>query len=213
MSWARSYHLALHLLPAGLRRKHGPAMEALFARELQRARERGRLDGVLTGAAGVWDVIRRGAYEQLRAGWGHDAAGERHDHAPSEWWNIHAHEPQPAGADLGGPHMQQYTTRQLLRRHAVSFAIAFVALTALMLALFARKQVPELSARGATAGTIAEVLLLAVPFIAAMTIPMAVLIAVLRDFTRFRADGTLAAARREHGGVARRSRRVGARRW
>ncbi|HEX5436108.1 MAG TPA: LptF/LptG family permease [Gemmatimonadaceae bacterium] len=201
MSWTRAYRLALHLLPAGLRRKHGSAMEILFARELRRARERGRLEGTLAGAAGVWDVIRRGAYEQLRPG--REAADERRDHTPWEWWNMDARGPQPAGANLGGPHVPQYTTRQLLRRHAVSFAIAFVALTASMLALFARKQLPALSARGAPAGTIAEALLLAVPFIAAMTIPMAVLIAVLRNFTRFSAEGTLAVARRERDGVRR----------
>jgi hypothetical protein len=159
MSWTRTYRLALHLLPAELRRKHGPAMEVLFARELRRAREHGRLEGILAGAAGVWDVIRRGAYEQVRPG--RDAADEHHDHTSWEWWNTDAHETQPAGANLGEPHVPRYTTRQLLRRHAVSFAIAFVALTASMLALFARKQVPALSARGAPAGTIAEALLLA----------------------------------------------------
>lgn len=205
MSWTRTYRLALHVLPAGLRRKHGPAMEALFARELQRAREGGRLEEILAGAAGVWDVVRRGAYEQVRPQVrpGRDAAGERHDYMPWERWNIDAHAPQPAGANFGGPHMPQYTTRQLLRRHATSFTIAFIALTALMLALFARKQIPALGARGASAGTVAEVLLLALPFLAAMTIPMAVLVAVLRDFTRFRADGTLAAARRERDGIRR----------
>ncbi len=203
MSWTRTYRLALHLLPIRLRSKHGAAMEALFVRELQRARARGRLEGVLAGAAGVWDVIRRAAYEQVRPAWGRGAAGERRDHSQSEWWNIDAHEPQPAGANLGGSRMPQYTTRQLLRRHVVSFIIAFAVLTASLLALFARKQVPALSARGASAGTIAEVLLLAVPFIAAMTIPMAVFVAVLRDFTRFRAEGTLATARRERDGIRR----------
>lgn len=203
MSWMRTYRLALRLLPAGLRRKHGPAMEDLFVRELQRARERGRLDGVLAGAAGVWDVVRRGAYEQVRPVWGRDAAGERSDRSPSECWNIYAHEPLPAGANLGGPHMPQYTTRQRLRRHAVSFTIAFLMLTISMLALFARKQLPELSARGASTSTVVEVLLLALPFIAAMTIPMAVFVAVLKDFTRFRSDGMLAAARRERDGIRR----------
>ena len=100
MSWTRTYRLALYLLPGALRHKHGLAMEALFARELQRARERGRLDGVLAGAAGVWDAVRRGVYEQLRPGWGRDSAGERPDHSPSEWWNIDAHDPLPAGAAL-----------------------------------------------------------------------------------------------------------------
>ena len=202
MSWTRAYRVALRLLPAGLRRKHGVAMEALFARELERARARGWLEGALAGAAGVWDVVRRGAYEQLRPG--RHAAGERRARPSGEVWNMDAHGPQqPTGANLGGPHVPQPTTRQLLRRHAISFAIAFVALTASLLALYATRQVPALSARGAPAGTIAEALLLAVPFVAAMTIPMAVLVAVLREFTRLRADGTLAAARRERGGVRR----------
>jgi hypothetical protein len=201
MSWTRMYHLAVYLLPARLRRKHGPAMEALFARELERAREHGRLDGVLAGVTGVLDLVRRGAYEQVRPGC--YPAAERHDLSPSEWWNIDAHGSQPAGANLGGPHMPQYTTRQLLRRHAVSFTIAFVVLTAVLLASFATKQIPALDAQGASAGTIAEVLLLALPFLAAMTIPMAVFVAVLRDFTRLRADGTLAAARRERDGIRR----------
>lgn len=166
MSWPRVYRLTLRLLPGGLRRKHGPAMEALFARELERARARGRLPGALAGAAGVWDAAWRGAYEWFRP------------------------QPTPASAHFEGPHMPQITTREFLRRLAASFAIAFVALTAALLVLFASKRVPTLSARGATAGTIAEALLLAVPFIAAMTIPMAVLVAVLREFTRLGAVGT-----------------------
>lgn len=201
MSWTRAYRLTLHLLPAGLRRKHGPAMEALFARNLGRARERGRVHGALAGAAGVWDVVRRGAYEQLRPA--RDPAGEHHDDRSPDRWNLGAHGPQPAGANFGGPHMPPPTTRALLRRHAASFAVAFVALTASLLAVFASRRVPALSARGVPAGTIAEVLLLAVPFTAALTIPMAVLIAVLREFTRLEADGTLAAARRERRGVRR----------
>lgn len=201
MSWTRTYRLALHALPAGLRRKHGPAMEALFARELQRARESGRLEATLAGSAGLWDVARRSAYELVRPAL--RAASERHAHTDSEWWDIDAHEPQQAGANPGGQPMPKYTTRQLLRRHATSFAIAFLALTAILLVNFARKQIPELSARGASAGTIAEAMLFAVPFIAAMTIPMAVFIAVLREFTRLRADGTLAAARRERNGLRR----------
>jgi lipopolysaccharide export LptBFGC system permease protein LptF len=203
MSWTRAFRLSLYMLPLALRRKHAEAMEALFARELQRARERGRLEATLAGAAGVWDVIRRGAYEQLRPGWRRSAAGEHREHSPSESWSIDAHGPRQAGANLGGPHMPQYTTRQLLRRHAVLFTIAFLALTLSMLALFARKQLPMLSTRGASGDTIMTVLLLAIPFIAAMTIPMAVFVAVLREFTRFRADGTLAVALRERDGIRR----------
>jgi lipopolysaccharide export LptBFGC system permease protein LptF len=145
----------------------------------------------------VWDVVRRGAYEQVRQG--RDAVGERSDRRSRELWNMDAHGPPSVGANLGGPLMPQPTTRQLLRRHAVSFSVAFVALTASLLALYAARQLPRLGARGGPA----ELLLLSVPFIAAMTIPMAVLIAVLREFTRLAADGTLAAARRERGGIRR----------
>jgi lipopolysaccharide export LptBFGC system permease protein LptF len=196
MSWARAFRLVLHLLPAELRRKHGPAMEALFARDLGRARARGLLHGALAGAAGIWDVARRGVYERLRAG--HGASRER---CPPERCEMDAGGPQPARPDLGRPEMPQLTTRQLLLRHAASFAITFVALTASLLARFATRQVSALSARGAPAGTIAGALLLAVPFTAAMTIPMAVLVAVLREFTRLGADRTLAVGRRERAGV------------
>lgn len=185
MSWTSAYRLTLRLLPLELRRKHGPAMEALFAHELVRARARGRLHGALAGAAGICDAVWRGAYEQVRPGL--EEADPLRDHR----------------ANLGNSHPPQPTARQLLRAHAASFAIAFVALTATLLALFAKRQVPALSAQGAPASTIAEALLLAVPFISALTIPMAVLIAVLREFTRLGGLGTLVAAGRERNGVRR----------
>jgi lipopolysaccharide export LptBFGC system permease protein LptF len=201
MSWTRAYRLALHLLPAPLRRNHGSAMEALFAREIGRARARGRLHGALAGVAGVWDVVRRGAYEQVRPA--RDAAGERSDHPCQIGSSMAAHGPQAAGANPGGPLMPQPTTRQLLRRHAASFAVAFVALTALLLANYAMRRLPDLSGHAASAGAVAELVLLAAPFIAALTIPMAVFVAVLYEFTRLGADGTLGAARRERDGVRR----------
>lgn len=179
MTWTTIYRLALWTLPAGLRRKHGPAMEALFARELARASARGWLRGVWAGAAGIWDVLRRGAYEQMRP-----------NHVV-------------ASTNLGGPPMPQPTTRQLLLRHAASFVIAFVALTTALVTLYATRRVPALRAQGMPTGTIAEVVLLAAPFTAAMTIPMAVLVAVLFEFSRLGADGTLAAARRERAGIRR----------
>ena len=199
MSWTSLYRLALQLLPTGLRRKHGLAMETLFARELIRARARGRLYGALAGAAGVWDVVRRGVYEQVRQS--RDAASEVRDDRPQERWSMDVNGPKPAGANLGEPHLPQPTTRQLLRRHAISFATAVAALTALLLAIFATRQLPALHAPGTPSSALAEALLLAVPFTAALTIPMAVLVAVLWEFTRLGADGTLAAARRERSGV------------
>ena len=97
--------------------------------------------------------------------------------------------------------MSSPATRQLLRRHAVAFGVTFASLTVFLVANYAAKRLPQLS--GAAAGTLVEAVLLAVPFTAAMTIPMAVLVAVLWVFTRLGAEGALAAARRERHGVRR----------
>jgi lipopolysaccharide export LptBFGC system permease protein LptF len=94
-------------------------------------------------------------------------------------------------------------TRQLLRHHAVAFAVSFVSLTAVLLANYAVKHVPQLGASGVRTATMVEALLLAVPFTSAMTIPMAVFLAVLSVFTRLGAEGTLSEARRERDGVRR----------
>jgi hypothetical protein len=107
------------------------------------------------------------------------------------------------GATPGGPSMAKLTTRQLLRRHATPFVVSFTSLTVLLLANDAVRQVPALSARGVPAGAIVEVLLLAVPFTLALTIPMAVFLAVSWVFTRLGAAGVLASARRERHGVRR----------
>lgn len=178
MTVTRIYRLSLYLLPAELRRKHGANMEALFLRELALARARGGLAGTLACAEGVGDVVRRAAYEQFR--------------------------PIREAAHMDGAPMPPLTTGQLLRRHAVTFLTAFVALTAPLLFLFARSRVvPAMGAYGASAGAMAEAVLLALPFTAALTIPMAVLLAVLREFTRLGADGTLAAARGVRHGARR----------
>jgi lipopolysaccharide export LptBFGC system permease protein LptF len=174
MSWERVYRMALHLLPAGLRQKHGHAMETLFARELAQARTQGRLQSARVGVVSVWDVVRRATYEQLRS--------SRH-----------------VVKDPSVPP----TGRQLLRRSATSFAISFTALTGLLVASFVRRQLPALNAAGATEGSIREVLLLAVPFTAALTIPMSVFVAVLWEFTRLGAAGALAVARRNRDGMRR----------
>jgi Lipopolysaccharide export system permease LptF/LptG len=104
--------------------------------------------------------------------------------------------------------MPDPSTRQLLRRHAVAFAVSFVSLTALLVAIFAAKQVPQLSASGVQTGTIAEAVLLAVPFSAAMTIPMAVFLAVLWVFTRLGSEGVLAAAQRRRAAPGRTTTRT-----
>jgi lipopolysaccharide export LptBFGC system permease protein LptF len=107
------------------------------------------------------------------------------------------------GANPGGLSMSNLVTRQLLRRHATPFVISFTSLTGLLLANYAVRQVPQLSARGVPASTIVETLLLALPFIVAMTVPMAVFVAVSWVFTRLGAEGALAAAQRKRHGVRR----------
>ena len=99
--------------------------------------------------------------------------------------------------------MSKLTTRQLLRRHAIPFVVSFASLTVLLLANHALQQVPQLSARGVPRGLIVEVLVLAVPFTLALTIPMAVLLAVSWVFTRLGKEGVIASARRERHGLRR----------
>jgi len=99
--------------------------------------------------------------------------------------------------------MAKLTTRLLLRRHATPFAVSLTSLTVLLLANNAMQLVPQLSSRGVPAGGIAEVLLLAVPFTLALTIPMAVFLAVSWVFTRLGKEGVIAWARRERHGLRR----------
>lgn len=200
MSWASVYRLALHLLPARLRRKHGHAMEDLFTRELAQARTQGWLQTARVGAGGVWDVIRRAVYEHARVGF---ITMDLRDSPSQEPGPPDEHSSRLAHTNIGETYVPQPTGHLLLRRHATSFVTAFTALTVLLVASFARKQLPALNAAGTVHGNLAEILLLAVPFTAAMTIPMSVFVAVLWEFTRLGADGTLAAARQKRGGVRR----------
>jgi lipopolysaccharide export LptBFGC system permease protein LptF len=103
----------------------------------------------------------------------------------------------------GGPPMPQPTTWQLLRRLTMAFAVSCASLTLLLLTNQAVRQVPQLRGTGAAAGEIADVLLLSVPFTVALTIPMAVFVAVSWVFSRLGAEGVLASARRERHGFQR----------
>ena len=99
--------------------------------------------------------------------------------------------------------MSKLSTRKLLRRHATPFAITVASLTAFLLANHAVRQLPQLRARGVPAGTIVEALLLAMPFTLALTIPMAVFLAVSWVFTRLDVEGVLASAQQERHGIRR----------
>jgi lipopolysaccharide export LptBFGC system permease protein LptF len=107
------------------------------------------------------------------------------------------------GANSGGSWMSRITTRLLLRRHATPFAVSLASLTVLLLANQALQQVPKLTESGVPTSLIVEVLVLAVPFTLALTIPMAVLLAVLWVFAGLGAEGVIAAAKRERHGVRR----------
>lgn len=121
-------------------------------------------------------------------------------HTPSEIAGVSA--PENA-VTMRGPSMPTLATRTLLRRLATAFAVACVTLTALMLTHYAVRLSQQLSPRGAPAGTIVEALLLGVPFMLAMTVPMAVFLAVSWLFTRLAAEGVLASAQRERHGLRR----------
>jgi lipopolysaccharide export LptBFGC system permease protein LptF len=107
------------------------------------------------------------------------------------------------GANLGGPSMSKLSSSQLLRRHVTPFVVTFASLTLLLLGNQALRLFPRLSAQGAPDGTVGEVLVLSLPHTVALTIPMAVLVAVLWVFTRLGKEGVLAAAQLERTGVRR----------
>lgn len=86
-------------------------------------------------------------------------------------------------AALAGPN------RQHLRDLGSAYAVALVALTTAMLALYARSGWARWRMREIPIATAFEYVMLAIPFTAALTIPMAVFVAVLCTGTRAAANG------------------------
>ena len=91
--------------------------------------------------------------------------------------------------------MSEILPRQLLRRHARSFVVALAILTSVLMAPQVLRWVPRLMERGASTGTIVEVLLLSLPFTLALTVPLAVFPAVCWVFTRLGREGALSSTR------------------
>src|SRR5713226_8925953 len=91
------------------------------------------------------------------------------------------------------PLLVRTISRYLLRQHGAPLGFALAALTSLMLIQQIAKQLSSLLGKGLRSGVIVEVFVLSVPFIVAVTLPMAVLVAVVRVFTRLGADGEIAA--------------------
>jgi lipopolysaccharide export system permease protein len=86
-------------------------------------------------------------------------------------------------------------SRYLLRQLAGPFVFALAALTSLMLLSQIAKKFGALVGKGLPWTVIAEVFALSIPFIVAMTLPMAVLVAVLYAFSHLAADNEITAMR------------------
>jgi len=85
--------------------------------------------------------------------------------------------------------------RYLLRQHAGPFVFALSALTGIMLLNQVARRFDRLVGKGLEWSVIAEVFVLSIPFIVAMTLPMAVLLAVLYAFSQLAADSEITAMR------------------
>src|SRR5213082_1608155 len=94
-------------------------------------------------------------------------------------------------------------SRYLLRQHVAPLGFALAALTSLMLIQQIAKQLSSLLGKGLPTSVIIEVFLLSVPFIVAVTLPMAVLVAVLHVFTRLAGDNEITALQASGVSVAR----------
>lgn len=81
----------------------------------------------------------------------------------------------------------------VLKEHIGPFVFASTALTSLMLLQYIAKKFGELVGKGLDASVIAEFMMLSVPFTVAMTLPMAVLVAVLYAFSRLAAENEITA--------------------
>jgi lipopolysaccharide export system permease protein len=84
-------------------------------------------------------------------------------------------------------------SRYILRQHIPPLGFALAALTCAMLVNQVAKQFGNLVGKGLPWGVILEVFVLTIPFIVAMTLPMAVLVAVLYAFSHLAADNEVTA--------------------
>lgn len=82
-------------------------------------------------------------------------------------------------------------SRYVLREHLGPLAFALTALTSLLLLNFIAKRFGDLVGKGLPASVIAEFFALAIPFTVAMTLPMAVLVAVLYAFSRLASESEI----------------------
>jgi len=93
--------------------------------------------------------------------------------------------------------------RYVLREHVGPFLFAVTALTSLMLLQYIARRFGDLVGKGIGWGVILEFFMLSIPFTVAMTLPMAVLVAVLYAFSRLGSENEVTALKA--GGVSTRS--------
>lgn len=86
-------------------------------------------------------------------------------------------------------------TRYLLRTHVGPFVFALSVLTGLLLVNTVARRFEDLAGKGLPGSVIGEVLLLSLPHIVALTIPMAVLVAVLYALSQLAAENEITALR------------------
>lgn len=91
-------------------------------------------------------------------------------------------------------------TRYVLRQHIAPFAFAVVTLTLIMLLDQVAKNLGRLLGKGLETRIILEVFLYSIPFILAVILPMAVLVAVLYVFNRLASDNEITAIKA--GGIS-----------
>lgn len=93
-------------------------------------------------------------------------------------------------------------SRYVLKEHLGPFTFALTALTSLMLLQYIARQFGNLVGKGLGWQVIAEFFVLSIPFTVAMTLPMAVLVAVLYAFSRLASENEITALKA--GGVSMR---------
>ena len=94
-------------------------------------------------------------------------------------------------------------SRYVLKEHVGPFVFALSALTSLMLLQYIARRFGDLVGRGLSWQVITEFFVLSIPFTVAMTLPMAVLVAVLYAFSRLASENEITALKA--GGVSTRS--------
>jgi lipopolysaccharide export system permease protein len=93
--------------------------------------------------------------------------------------------------------------RYVLKEHVGPFVFALSALTSLLLLQYIARKFGDLVGRGLSWQVITEFMLLSIPFTVAMTLPMAVLVAVLHAFSRMASENEITALKA--GGISTRA--------